>query len=74
MRSENEQLISEEERLKGEVEDIKRRLEEFNRITTLELKESESVRREVIRSRGKLSSEGGVRVRIGENASYLAKA
>lgn len=51
-------LISEEERLKREVEDIKNRIEEFNRITNLELKETESVRREQIRSRGKQSTAG----------------
>jgi hypothetical protein len=39
--------------LKIEVEEIKQKLENFNRITSLELKESESVRRELIRSRGK---------------------
>lgn len=49
----NQGLLSEEERLKKEVEDIKRRIEEFNRITALELIETESVKRGQIRSRQK---------------------
>ena len=53
LRIENQNLNGEEERLKKESEDVKGRIENFQRITKLELKETEMNKREQSQQRAR---------------------
>ncbi len=53
LQDENQHVANEEEKLKEENEVTQRRLEQFRRITELELKETEEVKREMSRQRSR---------------------
>ena len=56
VREENEELLREEERLKGDIEEMRGNLEEYKRITRREIEESEAMKREQKKHKGKIDA------------------